>query len=132
MTRITPAQLRDHIETDPEVSDAQLMVYITTANELVTELCEPVGYTEARLELIELWLAAHFYAVRDVRAASESAGPVSETKQFRLGLVLQVTMYGQQALALDTAGALAALSKATEEGKPRRVSVTWLGQECDT
>jgi hypothetical protein len=125
----------DLVATIIEVDeDIDLDAFITTANELVTEVCTgdkgpTPAYTDVRLELIERWLAAHAYAIREMIPASERAGPVATAYQYEVGLHLSNTMYGQQALTLDTNGGLASLSKSTEEGKLRTAGVIWLGTE---
>jgi len=127
MVRTTSELVAGVVEAD---GDIDLSPFILTANALVTEVCEPVGYSDERLELIERWLAAHFYANRDMRLSREGVDDVDQTFQYRVGLMLANTMYGQQAMVLDTAGKLAALSKKAEQGKTKkRVSITWLGSE---
>lgn len=102
---------------------------IETANNLVTRCCDTddTEYEAADLELIERWLSAHFYAVTTKQRASEKAGSVGESVQYKLGLNLAVTMYGQQALAIDTEGGLASASANAEAGGRRVVGATWLG-----
>ena len=130
MARTTAALVRGIIETD-DVTIPDLDPFIDTSNTLVTECCAGVAaYDAARLELIERWLAAHFYAIRDNRRSNEQAD-VSQAFQYKLGLILQVTMYGQQALMLDTAGGLAALSKKMEKGVATNAGLTWLGTDYD-
>lgn len=124
MAYTTAAQVATIIEVDDTID---LDAFIDTAHELVEELCTDSGYTTTRLELIERWLSAHFYAIRDARIKLERAGPVAAHYQHELGLNLADTMYGQQAMLIDTAGSLAALSKRAEEGKRKGVGVTWLG-----
>lgn len=133
MPRTTAAQVKAIIETDSSiiVADADLDPFILVANELVTELCTGTAgptpaYTGTRLELIERWLAAHFYCVRDPRSTSESAG-VSVNYENKVDLGLSLSRYGQQAKLLDTAGGLATLDEQTKKGTNRRVSVSWLG-----
>ncbi len=113
-------------------SGDDLTPFILSANELVTEICVPAGYTEQRLELIERWLAAHFYAIFNQSNAiqSEKTGPVSASYMSNIGRVLQYTRWGQQVLALDTKGGLAALSKSAEEGKKIPLGLTYLGTNC--
>ena len=119
--RTTSGAVEGIIEVDVTIS---LEPFMLVANELVTEVCSDAGYTEERLELIERWLAAHFYTNRDPRPVTERAGPVSATYQSAVALNLNTSHYGQTAMMLDTAGGLAALSKQ----KPKRIaSVTWLG-----
>lgn len=130
MARTDATNVKAIIEVDSTiiVTDADLTPFITTANELVTELCTgtqgpKTAYSATRLELIERWLAAHFYAIRDPRAKSEKAGSVSVNYQEKVDLNLSVTTYGQQAMMLDTNGALSRLN----DGKGIAVSVLWLG-----
>jgi hypothetical protein len=130
MARTTSTNVEKIIEVTAGVD---LEPFIETASELVTEHCvsSTDPYTSTRLELIERWLAAHFYAIYEPRVASERAGPVGENKQYKLGLNLAVTTYGQQAMLLDTKGSLAALSAGVEQGKSRKAVVTYLGKTRD-
>lgn len=128
MARTTSELVGGIIEVDATIS---LTPFILVANELVTEKCTgtqgpTTAYSDERLEVIERWLAAHFYAIRDTRVASESAG-VSASYQYKLGLNMSVTMYGQQAMLLDTNGQLAKLSKGMEDGKVFKPSILWAG-----
>lgn len=128
MARTTSEQVEGIIEVDEDVS---LTPFIAMANELVTEVCVPAGYTAERLELIERWLAAHFYRSRDPAISYEVAGPTAATYQYKVGLYFANTSYGQMALTLDTAGGLAALSKRMEEGKgSTKAGISWLGTNC--
>jgi hypothetical protein len=127
MARTTSELVSGIIEVDVNIS---LDPFIEVANELVTEACGDYGHTDTRLELIERWLAAHFYAMRDPRPLSEKAGPVSETFQSKVGLNLAVSHYGQQAMVLDTSGGLAAMSRKATTGK-RIASASWVGVDAD-
>jgi len=117
MPRTDSDQIAAICEVDSSIS---LTPFITVANELVTEVCGEVGYTDDRLTQIETWLAAHFYCVRDPRAMSESVSGVSESKQMFTGPNLQATMYGQTAMALDTNGGLSRLSGNIQKGKGKQ------------
>lgn len=122
-------ELTDGIEATP---------FIEVASSLVDRHCATAKdsddndyYTSAELELIERWLSAHFYAIRENRAASEGAGPVQETKQYKVGFYFTNTMYGQQALMLDSYGGLQTLQANSMSGKTVRPGITWLGKtEC--
>lgn len=129
--RTTDADVRAIIEAETSID---MTPFIATANLLVTRCCvtnSPLGdlttYTFDDLEMIERWLSAHFYAVRDNRRASEQVGSVQEAFQYKVGLNLNVTIYGQQALILDTEGGLARAQKVAEKGAAPTVGVTWLG-----
>lgn len=121
---IDNTQLSKVIDLDPAINTA---IFIETAEELVNEACGSAGYSPARLTLITTWLAAHFYAIRDRQVVSEQAGDVSATYQSKIGLFLKLTHYGQQALALDTAGGLAAMDKKAEDGGLQKVGVWYVG-----
>ena len=129
MARTTSTLVGGIIELDVDIDPGP---FIDTANELVTEVCVDSGpdpaYSDTRLELIERWLAAHFYAIYVKQVASESVRGVQEVFQYKVGLNLASTMYGQQAMTIDTAGGLARLSKQIENGTRRRTArVTWEG-----
>lgn len=124
MARTTAELVGGIIEVDPTIS---LDPFIDTANQLVTEVCVGAGYADGRLEMIERWLAAHFYAMRDPRATQEVARGVGQSLQSAVSYGFKASHFGQQALRLDTAGGLAALDKATERGGIRTVSGTYLG-----
>lgn len=124
--RTTADAVREIVEVDDTIS-TDLVPFITIANELVTEFCAPVGYSDARLELIERWLAAHYYTVRDNRVKSEAVAGVSATYSQNTALNLASSMQGQTAMSLDTAGGLAALNKRTVDGKRPSVEIGYLG-----
>jgi hypothetical protein len=126
--RTTVALVSGIIEVEAGIT---VTPFIEAANALVTELCAPVtDYDATRLELIERWLAAHFYAIRDPRRSSESVGPVKEAYQYKVKVGLQVTTYGQQVMLLDTEGALARLNRSSDEGtQGGTASVVWAGSD---
>ena len=84
-------------------------------------------YDVTRLELIERWLSAHVYTIRDMRASEERAGTVSERKQSMVGLGFDTSHYGQMAMRLDTKGGLAALNARIKKGTGQTVQISWLG-----
>jgi hypothetical protein len=128
----------DQVSAVIDVSSGDdLTAYIDTANTLVTERCTASGYSDLRLELIERWLTAHFYACNRRRTLQEgvSGGANEGFDPIKTDLFFDNTVYGQQALMLDTAGNLAALQNAMKTvkihlpagGKPR---TSWLGKSC--
>jgi hypothetical protein len=134
VARTTLAAVAAIIETDPDVvpDEAAMLPFILVANELVTECCTgtqgpATEYTAERLELIERWLAAHFYTNRDPRMSSESAGGVGGSYQSSVSLGFDTSHYGQTAMRLDTNGGLARLNQDTKKGGRPRVGVKWLG-----
>jgi hypothetical protein len=107
--------------------------FIEIASALVDDHLSTSTLTSTRLEQIERLLAAHFYALRDRRVQSERAGPVSETKEAPvLGKGLEATTYGQQAMALDSSGALAAWQAKLMSGKSGMPQVFHLGSDPAT
>lgn len=121
MARTTPDLVAGIIEVDGAIG---LTPFITAANALVDEIAEKSGHDADRLQLIETWLAAHFYTVRDPRPTSERASTIEVRYQSAVDLNLNTSHYGQMAMTLDTSGLLRAISN----GK-KRVSAVWLGKE---
>lgn len=132
MARTTAEQVELIIEVDATISTTP---FIELANELVTEACTgsngpSIEYTEARLEVIERWLAAHFYTVRDPRAESESAGSASAKFQSAVDLGFDSSHYGQTAMRLDTNGGLARINERAKRGSGK-IGVAWLGTKSE-
>jgi hypothetical protein len=135
MPRTTAELVRGIIDIPASVLDAELDPFILTANELVTEKCSAVvGYSEIRLELIERWLAAHFYAIWDAQSLIEEAGTVKQQIESKVDLGFDVTRWGQQAMRLDTNGALAVLNNSAKKAtaplpaQGYSAQVRWLGR----
>jgi len=104
--RITETELLAVVDTDLE-----LVSFMTTANLIVNEDLGTSTMSAARLKQIELYLAAHFVAITDRRAQSESMGQASVDFRMPLGKGLDATSFGQQVKALDTTGILSRLGK---------------------
>ncbi len=135
MARVTAAEVGGIIEWDSDSTKSayiSMTPFIAAANGLVTELCSDSDYTSTRLVQIELWLSAHFYTVRDMRAEMEKAGSVTQKLQSKVDLGFDTSHYGQMAMRLDTDGNLAALNERIKSGKRGTVVVTWLGTEDPT
>lgn len=122
--RTTDELVQGIIEVD---SNIPLDPFMTAANALINTIAEDSGHTEEGLTLIETWLSAHFYAMRDPRFVQEAAGDVQATYQSKVDLNLATSHYGQMAMVLDTSGLLRQLNNGP--GKVRTISVTWAGVE---
>ncbi len=130
--RTTDEAVEGVVEVDDTIS---LTPFIATASFLVDRIVATAKndddtdyYTATELELIERWLAAHFYAVRDPREVSFTAGRIMQRFESHVDLNLNNTRYGQQAMLLDIAGGLAKLNQDMSKGAGKKVaSVTWLG-----
>jgi hypothetical protein len=127
--RVTPAEVATIIPVEASVD---VTPYIEAASLIVSDVCSNSDYSDAKLKMIELWLSAHFYAVREPTAAAERAGSVGATYDSKVDLAFCLTRYGQQALLLDTEGYLAALQRQAIEGR-RTVSASanWLGKDIE-
>ena len=109
-------------------SDTDINVdgYIRTANALTDKVSSEDSeglLNEALLFEIETYLAAHFYALRDLQYSEKKTGDASAVFQGRTGMMLESTLWGQQAIVLDLTGFLGSLSK----GKSP-LSFGWLGK----
>lgn len=104
-----------------------LAAFIETASALVDDVVDcaaekGVALTDARLELIERWLAAHLYKMsdKDVTSSSQQGASASFTGQFGMGF--DATRYGQMATRIDSSGCLDNIDKTQE------ASMEWLGK----
>lgn len=112
--RVRGDEVKEIFDTD--LTGTQLNIFINSAHRLVNSLLSTDLTTDLLTE-IELWLAAHFAAIRDPRVQQESvAGEWSATYQGKTGEGLRATTYGQQAIALDTTGKLGQLDSTREAG----------------
>lgn len=128
MARTTSENVQGIVEVDASIS---LTPFITVANAVVTKHCVDDDFTAADLELIERYLAAFFYCLRDKRLVSESAKGVGQSLQHVEDLGFDANEYGQMAKRLDWSGALAALDAASKGGLRKTVDWTWGGTEND-
>jgi len=107
--RVTPADVKEIIST--ALTDAVINACINTANNIIDANLTSLSAASAILMDIELWLSAHFVAIRDPQAKQKSvAGEYSVTfEKGQVGTGFGATTWGQQALALDFTGTLASM-----------------------
>jgi hypothetical protein len=112
--RVTAGQITEVIST--ELGDTTIHAFINTAHRLLdSKATAMTTLGEDLLTEIELWLSAHFLAMRERQAQTEKIDEYSVTFMGTSGMGLQATQYGQQALALDWTGTLAGLGKQQAE-----------------
>ena len=131
MARTTLALVEGIIEVYTGIT---LTPFITAANMLVTQCCTDLtdDYTTAELVIIETWLSAHFYTVKDMRAEMERAGSVQEKVQSKVDLGFDTSHYGQTAMRLDYHGGLGKLNEQIKKGEVKQLNFTWVGTEKPT
>jgi hypothetical protein len=115
MARVTYLEVKDIIDTD--LTEAQINAFIRSANLMVTNRLTSLIVSADLLKDIELWLSAHFVAIRDPRQKSVSIGSASTSFHGNSGMGLDFTPYGQQVKLLDYTGELSkgGLKRATFE-----------------
>ena len=116
MARVTQADVLEIFDTTID----DLTPFITVGN-ITTNRVAQAGIDAdsivpaATLFEIERWLSAHFSCALDPRSAKEGVGGGSAradiSYQYKLGLNLQNTYYGQVAISLDPTGTLNSISK---------------------
>jgi len=84
---------------------ADVTPFLTTAQLVVSENLASSGLSDAMLDEITKYLAAHYLAMTDLEG-SDRAGAIAVTYGKALGDFLKATVYGQTALALDSSGTL--------------------------
>jgi len=128
---VLDADVEAIIEVDETID---LTPFITAGVAVTQKHCADANsaYTDDELDLIAVWLSAHFYAIRDPRALVEDLGKIAATIESKVDLGLDVTRYGQMAKILDWYGGLAALDEQVKKGGRRVIGITWLGEESET
>ena len=104
-----------------------LTPFIEVASAIVTKHCTHVDFTAAELELVERWLSAHFYRMRELQVAEKRAAPVSQSFNSVLYTGFDNSTYGQMAMRIDWSGALSALNEQAKKGGLLTAGITWLG-----
>lgn len=130
MSRTTVNAVKAILLADYNVDDGpSLQPYIDTANALTSRVAacaadRGLALLNTELELIERWLAAHFYAVSDKPYSSKTTAGASASFQGQTAKYLEFTGYGQMAVTLDPSGCLAAIAS----GLRRVAGGFWLGK----
>ncbi len=132
--RTTAAAVRGILRDNSPPSDKDIDPFIESANSVVTSVCTNSGYDDAKLEIIERWLSAHFVRVAYSAFKREEIRNSRDEYQSRVEIGFDVTHYGQQAMRIDTAGNLAILNNQVKKAdlplpaEKRSVSIRWLGK----
>jgi hypothetical protein len=133
----TPAQVRQVDTSIPEPEDLTMFIasaHVLMVKAIVDNECGN-DYTDDQLAIIEAWLAAHFRLIQSGILTGMNAGSASESYQIHQDVFLMNTMFGQQAMLLDTNGCLAALMGTIEDAKTgktrKRVGFFWLGKKTN-
>ena len=112
-------------------ADISITPFIEVANNIVTQNCTIVDLTVATLELIERWLSAHFYRMRELQVAEKRAAPVSQSFQSTLYTGFDNSTYGQMAMRIDWSGALSSLNEQAKKGGLLTAGITWVGTPAE-
>lgn len=91
----------------PFIDAATTIVDDVSNNDAITDKV----MTTTKLELVERWLAAHFYHCADPTYQSKSTGKASGQFQGQSEMNFAGSRYGQMAIRLDTSRYLAALDQ---------------------
>jgi len=105
--RVTSAEVKEVIDTTLSIDS-----FISIANDFVTTHLVGQGLTTTQLKNIELYIAAHFVAIRAERGSPryEQIGDSRVSWEFKGGEGLAMTRFGQTAILLDSSQTLAKLS----------------------
>ncbi len=115
-TRISITQVRDCVYLSSKFTDNMVTQCIGTANSLTDGPLSDQSLTEATLTQIELYLAAHYCSLREPQIYEEELGgrdSIAKEKRSKanVGIGLNATWFGQQAVMLDTSSTLAEMSQ---------------------
>jgi hypothetical protein len=135
--RTTPDAVRAVLQKDYNARERpSLSRQIQTSSVVVSRVvtcaaAKGVTLTAEETELIECWLAAHFYAVSDRPYASRSTLQASGSMDGKTAMNLDATLYGQQAKVVDASGCLAQIQAAATApaGGAAEAGGFWAGKE---
>lgn len=122
-SRISPLKVKElfgaTVLTEEQIANNMLR----TANNLVTVHLKGLGLNDQTLADIELYLAAHFVALSEERGALtwSEIGDSRERYADIFDQGFHATRFGQQAVAMDTTGTLAAFSRPQQKASFRVV-----------
>ncbi len=118
---VTDAEVRTICSELPTATDAT--PFINVAHITMCEVFLAITtVSDARLKIVQLYLASHFAAVSNAVTSFEGTGKLQESAQFKVDLGLNFTKYGQQAIALDTSGTLRSMVTG-RKAQPRILSL---------
>lgn len=134
MPRTNATLIGEVIELDPTKSLTQhiaMGAFLTNKFPAVAvDEDDVLIHDEATLTLIETQLAAHFYYMSFQKARTAQVGPIMERFDVKVDMGLQNSEYGQNAMALDISGSLAAYNQGlVGDGVRGKPDVTWLGSD---
>lgn len=132
MARTTSAAVQALLEPGQDydtLTSPSLTPFIETASAMVddaascaTDLGTPISTT--RLELIERWLAAHYYVQSDQTYASKNTEGAGASFHGQTAMYLEASKYGQTAARLDPTGCLQSVAGAERKS----AGGFWLGK----
>ena len=119
--------LLDNYGPDEDGVSPSLTPFIEAANSLVSRVAtcattRGITLSAAELELIERWLAAHFYSVSDRPLQEEKTLDAFGKFQGKTDMGLNSSYFGQTAKDVDPSGCLASLTSR------KRITMNWLGK----
>ncbi len=107
--RVNASEVKELINTD--LTDVIVASSIDIASRFIDDIVVGAGLSADRLADVELYLSAHFVAMRDQDEGMITEQDVGDAKvkySGEFGKSLNLTRYGQMAIFLDTSGKLAA------------------------
>ena len=116
MPRTDLTKVKAIVEVPTNLLDGTITAFIGDASLIVDEELAGKGMTDARLELIERYLTAHFVTVLTERGGLTSQEVDDAVDTYggpKQGQGFNMTRYGQQAIAFDSSGRLKAMASPT-------------------
>lgn len=121
--------LVDNYDKDESTGEGpDLTPFIEAASSVVDDvaICATTknkSLSSTKLELIERWLAAHFYVMNDPTFRERFTMTTKAIFDGTTGMYLEASRYGQMAVTLDSSGCLSAIASGTR----KKASLSWLG-----
>lgn len=128
---VTKAQVAAIANVDLTINSDVIDLAIAAADLIIVEDLAGTTLSSARKIQVELYLAAHF-AITSINAgplASNSLGEATERYHNVYSAGLRSTLFGQQAITLDTSGVLAKYADRVENPEKKAALFTVVGTQ---
>ena len=119
--RTNEVEVRAVIDSDLSIDVSFYMNSASIVVDRIVRKATRLGITipDDELKLIETYLSAHFYALKELQYSEKATGRARGVYQGQTGMGFNSTLWGQMAVELDPTGEL--------DGGDTEATLSWLG-----
>lgn len=127
--RTTEDAVADILDNDSTIKITPFIVAASSLVDKIEAADSNSQLSQSDFNIIETWLAAHFYTIRDQQYEQKKTGDAEGKFQGETGKGLDSSHYGQMAKTLDITGYLADLDTKARNDMIHKAGVLWGGTE---